>query len=204
MASSENGASGQDVIGRPQPLNAPLFRSLMERMHEGGRSVVLDLGPAQPRTIALLSHFRCRLDIADIEEGFAGLKDDTEPDTLGEKIEALLPAKREEPTDLVLCWDLLNYLTRPALTALMDCIADRGHSGMLAHALVAYSNTRMPAAPNRYAPTDDYSLSVTPVTDEQREAPRYNLEDLRQCLPRYRRERAMLLRNGMQEFLFRL
>lgn len=204
MTSSEGGAHGPGEVGRPRPLNAPLFRSLMERMQEGGRSVVLDLGPAQPRTISLLSHFRCRLDIADIEEGLPGLREDTEPDLLGEKIEALLPAKREEPTDLVLCWDLLNYLTRPALKALMNCIAERGHPGMLAHALVAYSTTRMPAAPNRYAPTDDYSLSVTPVTGEQREAPRYTPEDLGQCLPRYRRERAMLLRNGMQEFLFRL
>ena len=204
MTSSEDGAHGPGKLGRPQPLNAPLFRSLMERMQEGGRSVVLDLGPAQPQTISLLSHFRCRLDIADVGEGFDGIQDETEPDILGEKLEALLPVRREEPTDLVLCWDLLNYLTRPALKVLMNCVADRGHPGMLVHALVAYSNTRMPAAPSRYAPTEDFGLLVTPVTAEQREAPRYTPEDLNQCLPRYRRERAMLLRNGMQEFLFRL
>ena len=37
-----------------------------------------------------------------------------------------------------------------------------------------------------------------------RMAPRYTPEDLAHCLPRYRVERARLLRNGMQEFLFRL
>jgi hypothetical protein len=34
------------------------------------------------------------------------------------------------------------------------------------------------------------------------DSPRYTPEILGQCMPLYRRERAMLLRNGMQEFLF--
>jgi hypothetical protein len=37
-----------------------------------------------------------------------------------------------------------------------------------------------------------------------RNAPRYTPEDLSQCMPRYSVERARLLRNGMQEYLFRL
>ena len=35
-------------------------------------------------------------------------------------------------------------------------------------------------------------------------APRYTPEDFALCMPRYTVERARLLRNGMQEFLFRL
>jgi hypothetical protein len=202
VAGSRNDASGAGEPVDAKLLNAPLFRSLVERMQEGERAVVLDLGPAQPATISLFSHFRCRLDIADIAEGLDAFSNEHDPAILRDKAETLLPPRRDEPTDLVLCWDLLNYLSRDALKVLMTCVAERGRPGMVAHALVAYSAPRMPAAPNRYAPTEDYSLRVLPTTDKERDSPRYTPELLSQCMPLYRRERAMLLRNGMQEFLF--
>lgn len=203
MAGSQNGAAGPGGSNRDEPLNAPLFRSLVERMQEGERAVILDLGPAQPATISLFSQFRCRLDIADIAEGLASLEDDEDdPAVLREKAEALLPPRRDESTDVVLCWDYLNYLRRPALKALMTCVADRGRPGMVAHALIAYSAPRIPASPNRYAPTEDYRLRVLPTTEREIDSPRYTPEILSQSMPLYRRERAMLLRNGMQEFLF--
>jgi hypothetical protein len=42
------------------------------------------------------------------------------------------------------------------------------------------------------------------VPGRERPAPRYTPEDLARCMPRYSVERGRLLRNGMQEFLFRL
>jgi len=203
MGGSQYGAAGPGESANAEPLNAPLFRSLVERMQGGERAVILDLGPAQPATISLFSQFRCRLDIADIGEAISTLDDGEEtPEALRKKAESLLPVRRDEPPDLVLCWDLLNYLKPSGLKALMTCIAERGRPGMLAHALIAYSAPRMPARPNRYAPTDDYRLKVIPTTDQEIDSPRYTPELLGQRLPRYRRERAMLLRNGMQEYLF--
>ena len=69
MGGPQNDAAGPGGSARDEPLNAPLFRSLVERLQEGERAVILDLGPAQPATISLFSQFRCRLDIADIAEG---------------------------------------------------------------------------------------------------------------------------------------
>lgn len=203
MVGSQNDAAGPGASAKAEPLNAPLFRSLVERMEGGERAVILDLGPAQPATISLFSNFRCRLDIADIAEGLPSLNEEEETQgALMNKADGLLPERRDEPTDLVLCWDLLNYLNPPALKALMTCIAGRGRPGMVAHVLIAYSASRMPARPNRYAPTEDYRLNVLPVTSAEIDSPRYTPEILGQRMPRYRRERAMLLRNGMQEYLF--
>jgi predicted TPR repeat methyltransferase len=203
MGGSQNGAAGPGESVNAEPLNAPLFRSLVERLEEGERAVILDLGPAQPATVSLFSNFRCRLEIADIAEGLSSLDEEDEtPEALRNKAESLLPERRDEPTDLVLCWDLLNYLNPPALKALMTCVAERGRPGMKAHALIAYSASRMPATPNRYAPTKDYRLKVLPTTSREIDSPRYTPETLGQRLPHYRRERAMLLRNGMQEYLF--
>ena len=54
-----------------------------------------------------------------------------------------------------MCWDLLNYLQRPALKALMARVAARSRPGTLVHALIAYSAPRMPARPDRYAALPD-------------------------------------------------
>ena len=104
----------------------------------------------------------------------------------------------------MLCWDLLNYLNRPALSMLMECIAARGRRGTLAHALVVYSARKMPVRPIRFYPVDEQHLASSSAPQPERDAPRYTPEDFTLCMPRYTVERARLLRNGMQEFLFRL
>ena len=85
----------------------------------------------------------------------------------------------------------------------MDCIAARMRPGAFAHALIVYTGTTMPARPSNFAPLPDGRLIETATTAAQRNAPRYSPEDLGKCMRGFRAESAMLLRNGMQEFLFR-
>jgi hypothetical protein len=192
------------TLQNSEALNAPLFHSVIGALDEASRFVVLDLGRARSQTIAAFSGYRCRLEIGDIADGVDPLNTETDAKALRDKVEALLPPKRREPIDFVLCWDLLNYLTRPALALLMDSIAARGRRGMLAHCLVFYSAPHMPAKPGCWVPLDSARLSNRAPSPAVRKAPRYTPEDLGLCMPRYTVERARLLRNGMQEYLFRL
>ena len=187
----------------PAPVSAPLFRRLVESLSAEQRCVVLDLGTVRSETVALLTPFRCRLEIADLADGLEALDAEPDRDLRWKMAEALLPPARSEPTDLVLCWDLLNYLQRPAITTLMECIAARLRPGALVHALIVYSGTTMPARPSQFAPLADGRLIELQTTDASRPAPRYSPDDLARCMRGFRSESAMLLRNGMQEFLFR-
>jgi hypothetical protein len=184
-------------------VNAPLFRRLVESLSEEKRSLVLDLGSARPETVSLLTPFRCRLEIADVADGLADLDAEEDPALRAAKAEALLPPARAEPVDIVLCWDLLNYLQRPALSALMAAVAGRMRPGAFAHVLIVYSGTRMPARPSQFSPLPDGRLIELPASGEQRNAPRYSSDDLRRALRGFTAESVMLLKNGMQEFLFR-
>jgi hypothetical protein len=179
-----------------------LFGSLAERLAARERSVVLDLGPAQSGVVAYLNEFRCRLDIADLAEELDALNAPVEAGEHRKAAEAALPPTGPDPTDFVFCWDLVNYLSRDALTALMDCIADRARPGTIVHMLVVYSASQMPSRPSRYVPLPDQGLRREPSSAEQRRAPRYSLEDLGRCMSRYRSDRAKLLQGGMQEFIF--
>jgi hypothetical protein len=192
------------ATGPPEALNAPLFHSLVDRLADGGRFVVLDLGAARTETVRLLIGHRCRLDIAELADSIDTLNAEESPRRLRELAEAALPPRRRESTDLIFCWDLINYLKRPALTAVMEAIAIRSRAGSLAHALVYYSARRMPQRPTTFVPVDEQRIADIGAPQPDRDAPRYSPEDLAICMPRYAVDRARLLKNGMQEFLFRL
>lgn len=165
---------------------------------------MLDLGPARTETLALFGQFRARLDIVDLAEGLDQLDAVDEPDALRELAERLLPPHHGDGAHVVLCWDLLNYLKRPALSAVMTAVAERARRGAFAHALIAYSSSRMSARPGIFVPVDGQRLMNVAPPQPERDAPRYSPEDLANCMHGYTVERARLLRNGMQEFLFRL
>ncbi len=198
------GSAKRGQIVQSTRFNAPLFRSLVNDLSTDERRVILDLGAARKQTVELFSKYRCRLDIADLADELNNLNALTEPQQILDAAEELLPKCNIDSTDLVLCWDIMNYLDRPALRALMSCIAVRGKRGARVHALIFYSHTHMPAQPGHYVPTEDYGLVDIATPYEERPAPRYSPDDLQQCLVDFSIERAMLLSNGMQEFLFRL
>ncbi|MDJ0926518.1 MAG: hypothetical protein QNJ73_02615 [Gammaproteobacteria bacterium] len=188
--------------GMPEAFNAPLFRKAVEQLDQERRCVVLDLGAAHTDTIALFSEYRCRLEIADIADGLGSLAEIT--DDLEQRAEALLPRAQQEPADLVLCWDLLNYLSLPAIRALSKRLSARGRPGMQLHCLIVYAATNMPVTPCPFIPQPDRSLLQLAADPNEIQAPRYSPEALGDALLGYTVDRAMLLGNGMQEFLFRL
>ena len=189
-----------------QTLKVPQFHWLAEKMRAGGRWVIQDLGAANAATIDYLNQFRCRLEIADLPASLSSLlsSEADDDESLGNKVQQALPARTDEPVDIILCWDLLNYLDRRTLTAVMARLAQRANQCTWVHSLIVYSAARMPVVPSLYMPNEQDDLITTPVTTELRDAPRHTPDDLARCMPDYRVERAVLLNNGMQEFLFRI
>jgi hypothetical protein len=177
---------------------------VIQRLQSGGRWVVLDLGAVHSATIREFGQFRCRLEFVELADGLDSLNGEVDARRIRQHADTLLPARRPEAVDLVLCWDLLNYLNQPALTAVMECIALRCKRGALAHGLIYYSAKAMPERPSSFVPVDDQRIQQRVTPGRERAAPRYSPEDLARCMPRYTVERGRLLRNGMQEFLFKL
>lgn len=157
--------------------------------------------------LALLSRARSRVEVTDFVH-FGGIDrlNTTEPGPeLVKAAESLLPGRLpEEDVDLILCWDLPNYLTLDALSALMNAIGHRARPGALAHALIFYAEPDMQESPGRFIPTPDGELMDCSPESRMIAAPRYSPEALSKNSGRFVIDRARLLSNGMQEFLFRL
>lgn len=177
----------------------------MDSLAEDKRWVILDLGKARPRTIDLLSNFRCRVDIADLEEVVvASLDWQDEAAPAPDPVESLRAMPQTEQVDVTLSWDYLNYLSRPQIAGLMTAIAKKSRPGALMHALIGYSSSVMARRPGLLAPLDEGRLIDLSTGAPDREIRRYSPEDLDRCSPDFRIERIRLLNCGLQEYLFRL
>ena len=191
----------------PAAVHAPLFQDLVTGLDDARRHVVLDLGAASTAMLTLLSRARCRVEIADFAH-FGGIDLLNSAET-GESLIAAADSwfaeqPQDDRIDLILCWDLPNYLTLDALSALMNAIGRRAAPGAVAHALIFYADREMPDQPGRFIPTDDCELMDFGAHGTSIGAPRYSPEDLQNNMGPFEIDRARLLRNGMQEYQFRL
>lgn len=206
VIASDSTARGGGAVGAPSSgaFQARLLESALQSLLDGRRLVLLDLGLPRKSTVEFFNGFRCRLGIAGLTPALSGLDVETDPARRQRYLQQLLPIKTFGGADLVLCWDLLNYLRPPAIEALMDYIGGLMPAGGLLHAFVAYGPSSLPNPPQPLVLRSDgwveRSGSTSPGT---RPSPRYATGELQRVMPGYEVERAMLLRNGTQEYLFR-
>jgi len=184
---------------------SPLLKELMRRF-DGGRQVVFDLGPASEPNLAFFRELPCRLCIGDMVGELAdlgGLESPTEEE-LDSAVAGCFPPPSSEPYDIVLCWDVLNYLSRDALKVFMKRLAALSRPGALVHALIVASPKQMPERPGIYHIQSEERIRRVGDAEWTRAAPRYTQLDFERLFTRFAVERAMLLRSGMQEYLFKV
>ncbi len=191
----------------PEPIRAPLFAMAVEDFEDDRRHVVLDLGRAREGTVALFSRYRCRLDVVDLPAKLGDLPDVDEEggtEAVERWLDGLLPPTHGESVDLVLCWNLLNYLPAGVIEALGRRLAERTAPKARLHALIEYRAKRMPTSPASFAPVGLELLPDPPDGDPSAiAAPRHSPKELEKRLPGFTSEKTMLLGNGMQEYLYR-
>ncbi len=200
------GAALDQPLGSPLCLRAPVFADLIGGLDEGQRHVILDLGPARSGLIERLNVLRCRLDVLDLTRHLSHLiqlQSDDDERAQQAILAKSLPSGRPEPVQIVLCWDLLDYLPLAVTARLLTLLRERLAPAARLHALVEYASPHMPISPRRIGPNLEGNLLVEATAPELGPAPRHSVGTLASHLPGFRAERSMLLGNGMQEYLFR-
>lgn len=193
--------------GQPEfeELGCPAFGQLIKTMDADPerKYQILDLSNASGNHIEYFSRFRCRFHIGDFTETATELvlPDEHEGEAPLD-FEALLPTDNELPLDLVLCWNLLNYVHAEALPLLSEHLRSRCASGAWLHAFI-YTRAEMPKTPGNFQILSSERMRYLPRSSEQTEAPRYPQRVLEGKLPGFRTSQSRLLKSGLQEILFR-
>lgn len=164
---------------------------------------VLDLGQARTANLDFFSRYGGRLTVADFYSGLrparaSSMNDD---ERKAKAFAELLDYETSTRFDLILAWDLLNYLTPQEHELLMTSLEPFCLPGT---ALLAFVSTQreMPPAPSVYWIQDEDTLVYEEREGRPRPCPRYLEQDLLKRMPSLTVEYRYQLRNGMLEYVF--
>ncbi len=115
-------------------------------------------------------------------------------------LERDLPSTDGQSVDIILAWDLLNYLTVEQLPILARAISTYCHGRTQLLTMIA-THKEMPARPTIFRVLDSEHLVFEPDQQWQRAAPRYTEPDLKRAMADFDVDVSFLLRNGLQEYL---
>ncbi len=175
--------------------------ALADQLQTERSYVILDLGPALSMNVQFWSQFQPKIFIADFYRGLkAGLT--SNPDVSQESLyEALLPDGPQPSCDIILAWDLFNYLEREPLEALIGCLSRLCRSGTFLFALMGFMQ-QMPADPQTFRIVNREQLFYENRSNSVRPCPRYQPRDISRMMEGFRVYNSFMLRHGFQEYLF--
>lgn len=191
--------SGPAVAAAPVEARCPLLLSHLETRNPQRRIVVADSARASRRSLAAYGALRGRF-------AFLGVPDDLDAQA-GDVIPMLTHALGRygaRGQDLLLLWDLPNYLHGDQLQALATTARRWLRPGGRLHILLASSQRWVAPRPAHFEIVPGWSGIVVEQGEPIREAPRFTPWQVEQAFQGFEIERSVLLRSGMQEYLLRL
>ncbi len=217
-AAADEEAATRPPHSHPSPTLSELLRTAPFTGREPSRRLhVIDLGPALGENISFLAEsFPCSVEVVDLFASLPALPG-TDPEGT---ISRALPADGG-PADLVLAWDVLNYLSKEQFRAAGRRLAQRCRPGATLFAMIVTAPD-MPYRPGSYVlrpakaeggrggtgagqPAESsLELYYRHEGDAgRRAAPRFRPAEVDAMLPGFSVRRSVLLRHGIQEFLLR-
>ncbi len=192
----------EDSPLEPEVSASLALKVLYDQLRHQRKYHVLDLGPALGANVDFFSQFSCKVYIEDFYRTLTSF-DYLSEDKLSYQavFEYLLPYKKNTRFDIILGWDLFNYLERDELQSLILHLGHFCHKGTLLFALISTSKY-VPEKTTTFQIMDHDHLLYQTNSTVLRPCPRYQQTDLNQLIPHFRVSNSFLLRNGFKEYLF--
>ena len=174
------------------------------RLAELSPCTVLDLGPPSAKNLAFYARYGAKITIADFYRFYRPLRGNLleRASTRASLLDELVPHDASTRFELVMAWDLLNYLSLDEITWLMDGMSKLCSKGALMSAIVSGSGD-MPGTPSNYSIVDAQTLLNETRASRVRPSPNHSERTLARATPRLTVERRFQLRNRTAEYLFR-
>lgn len=165
---------------------------------------ILELGPARGGNIEFWSQFSGSIYVADLHSSLPlpppaePAEGETFPDPEWERLLHLPEGRR---FDVILAWDLLNYLELPAVASLIGYVGRFCKPGTLLYSLI-FDLPKMPEEITVYRIIDATHLGYEYGGPAMRPCPRHQPRALSAVMHQFQVANSFRLRNGLIEFLF--
>jgi hypothetical protein len=204
-------AAAAATTGRPSRARSPeplrleqsgLLGTLLKSIDPEQPFTVLNFGPALPETVAYFADFRSRLYFVDLFEHLKAIADPDHPVALEERLAGWLDLPRNTTLRLCLFWDLLDFLSPEAVSALVRVLRHYLDDNSIGHAFTV-RNQRSPQSGERYG---IYGGDQVRLHRREARLPGYRPHTPRQLqhmLNCYQLERTVMLSSGRLELALR-
>lgn len=160
---------------------------------------ILDLGPLAVGTTQAFLQMNCPCYIEDLIDFFA--ENQQAPDLKTALREHLVAKPEKIKFDVILCWDLLNFLSAELIAYLVELLQPNLKSGTLMHAMI-YTTVNGPSRPAKFKLLQDFTYE----TADDPEYPRapyqsHSTVTLMQSLGRFNLSNSLVQRQGMRKDL---
>ncbi len=190
--------------GQPEPVvhTSLGLQALCDRLQAVETSEILELGPVRSGNLQFWSRFHPSIYIADLRSILpvpVVISDESEfvePDW-----NALLGLPSDRTYDVILAWDLLNYLELPVVTSFIKYLNGFCRPGTVLFTLI-FDQKQMPEGITVYHIMDESHLEYEYTGSEMRACPRHQPRALAGVMNRFKTADSFRLRNGVVEYLF--
>lgn len=205
LRNSEPRSAPEPTLPEAEIHSSVGFNIVYNQVQGHPRLSVLDLGSAYASNLQFLSQgFRSlHIAIEDLYETLSSFDffDPREPRTYDAVYGYVFPYGEETRFDLILGWDLFNYLEELELAALVRHLDRFCHPGTLLFTMIS-TNRHIPERPIRFQIIDSQRLRYEYLSSLQRTSPQYHRADLNRMMPHFRLFSSYRLRNGFKEYVY--
>jgi len=198
-------ATIEEVLPEPprpsfETYTSPGLEEALRGVPDDGSCKVLDLGPSVADNVEFVSSFASYLQIVDAIDR-SPATEDTEGAGFG-RLSTLqgLFGEHRRSFNLVLVWDVLNYLSTDQAERLIQAVAELCLPNARLHVIIFATDT-MAAVPNRYRIVDRARLTYEPGTTELRGVPNLPPAAVGKLLKGFRVEHSFVLQHGVHEYV---
>jgi hypothetical protein len=165
---------------------------------------ILELGPVRGDSLEFWSRYGPSVYIADLRSSLplpAMAEDPDNPDPPEPDWGHILDLPVNRRFDVILTWDLLNYLELPAAASLVRYLSRFCRPGTMLFALI-FDQKQMPEEITIYRIVDQGRLRYDSGSPAMRACPRHQPRALTGIMRRFRTANSFRLQNGVVEYLF--
>jgi hypothetical protein len=194
--------SPEDIGLDTQEHGSMALPHLLEVLAMDKHSRILDLGGASGRNVEFLRKLRRSVYVEDLFQNVPMALYEGES---SEDVPPIVPKIDVSPAQhrfhVILCWDLLNYLTPAAMTSLAEQLRPLCAPEALLFALM-WRRPHIFTRPGRFHLIAEDKILYEPTSPALRTAPEVSKAKFIRMLPGFERYHSFRLRNGMDEELF--